>query len=71
MKIVSCQTADSKPVKQEVNSTVILSDLVFPGLTLAGWAFLFTLLDLTKRRGKHPSLFVRRVSDKGTKEKGL
>ena len=30
MKIVSCHTADSKPVKQEVNSTVILRPLVFP-----------------------------------------
>jgi hypothetical protein len=30
-KIVSCQTADFKPVKQEVNGTVILSPLVFPG----------------------------------------
>jgi hypothetical protein len=29
-KIVSCQTADFKPVKQEVNSTVILLPLVFP-----------------------------------------
>ncbi len=28
-KIVSCHTADSKPVKQEVNGTVILSPLVF------------------------------------------
>ncbi len=28
--IVSCQTADSKPVKLEVNSTVILPPLVFP-----------------------------------------
>ncbi len=27
-KIVSCHTADSKPVKQEVNSTVILPPLV-------------------------------------------
>jgi hypothetical protein len=33
--IVSCQTADSKPVEQEVNSTVILPPLVFPGLSLA------------------------------------
>jgi hypothetical protein len=32
MKIVSCHTADSKPVKQEVNSTVILPSLVFHGL---------------------------------------
>ncbi len=29
-KIVSCHTGDSKPVKQEVNSTVILPPLVFP-----------------------------------------
>jgi hypothetical protein len=33
-KIVSCQTADSKPVKQEVNGTVILPPLVFPGAAL-------------------------------------
>ncbi len=30
-EIVSCTTADSKPVKQEVNGTVILPPLVFPG----------------------------------------
>jgi hypothetical protein len=29
-KIVSCLTADSKPVKQEVNCTVILPPLAFP-----------------------------------------
>ncbi len=29
-KIVSLHTADSKPVKQEVNNTVILPPLVFP-----------------------------------------
>jgi hypothetical protein len=29
-KIVSCHTADSKPVKQEVNGTVMLPPLVFP-----------------------------------------
>ncbi len=34
-KIVSSHTADSKPVKQEVNGTEILSPLVFPGLSLA------------------------------------
>ncbi len=33
-KVVSCHTADSKPVKQEVISTVILLPLVFPGLSL-------------------------------------
>jgi len=30
-KIIIFHTADSKPVKQEVNSTVILPPLVFPG----------------------------------------
>jgi hypothetical protein len=30
-KIVSSQTADSKPVKQEVNGTVIFPPLVYPG----------------------------------------
>jgi hypothetical protein len=32
-KTVSCHTADSKPVKQEVNGTVILPPLVFLGST--------------------------------------
>jgi hypothetical protein len=32
-KIFSCHTADSKPVKQEVNGTVILPPLVFPALS--------------------------------------
>ncbi len=32
-KIVSCHAADSKPVKQEVNGTVILPPLVFPDST--------------------------------------
>jgi hypothetical protein len=31
-KIVCCHTADSKPVKQEVNGTVMLPPLVFPAL---------------------------------------
>ncbi len=35
-KIVSCQTADSKPLNQEVNGTVILSPLLFPGPGLLG-----------------------------------
>jgi hypothetical protein len=30
-EIVSCHTADSKPVKQEINGSVILTLLVFPG----------------------------------------
>jgi hypothetical protein len=33
-KIVISHTADSKPVKQEVNGTVILPPLVFPASTL-------------------------------------
>jgi hypothetical protein len=33
-KNVSCQTADSKPVKQEVNSTVIFPPLVFPAISV-------------------------------------
>jgi len=33
-KIVSHHTADSKPIKQEVNGTVILPPLVFPAQTL-------------------------------------
>jgi len=33
-EIVSCHTADSKPVKQEANSTVILPPLVFPAITV-------------------------------------
>jgi hypothetical protein len=31
-KIVNIQTADSKPVKQEVDGTMILPPLVFPAL---------------------------------------
>jgi hypothetical protein len=33
-KIVSCHTADSKAVKQEVNVTVILPPLEFPAATI-------------------------------------
>ncbi len=33
-KIVSCHTANSKPVKQEVNSTVIIPPLVFPAFRI-------------------------------------
>ncbi len=35
-KNVSCHTADSKPVKQEVNGTVLLPPLVFPALAKYG-----------------------------------
>jgi len=40
-KIVSCHTADSKPVKQEVNSTVMLPPLVFPGGFNTPWKKVF------------------------------
>ncbi len=33
-QIVSCHTADSKPVKQEINGAVILPPLVFPATML-------------------------------------
>jgi hypothetical protein len=41
-KIVSCHTADSKPVKQEVNSTVMLPHLVFPGAAMSLLGGIFT-----------------------------
>jgi hypothetical protein len=48
-KIVSCHTADSKPVKQEVIGTVILTPLVFPVETnllylLYGWVNWYTCI---------------------------
>ncbi len=33
LDVYGCHTVDSKPVKQEVNSTMILPHLVFPGKT--------------------------------------
>ncbi len=39
-KIVSCHTADSKPVKLEVNCIVILPPLVFPDLPLPAILYL-------------------------------
>ncbi len=42
--IVSSHTADSKPVKQEVNGTVILPPLVFPALSIT--AFSLTTFDI-------------------------
>jgi len=48
-KIVSCHTADSKRVKQEVNGTVILPPLVFPGFTIDVCGFTFdTVLTYAK-----------------------
>ncbi len=43
-KIVSCHTANPKPVKQEVNGTVIHPPLVFPDQPLLILQTLFTFL---------------------------
>ncbi len=42
IKIVSCHTGDSKPVKQRVNATVILPPLLFPGTTYFSRAVSYT-----------------------------
>ncbi len=56
-KMVSSHTADSKPVKQEVNGTVIIPPLVFLGKTarghfhslkVIGRTGFFSLLDIMK-----------------------
>jgi hypothetical protein len=39
-KVVSCHTADSKPVQQEDNSTAIRLPLVFPGKNVVFFYFL-------------------------------
>jgi hypothetical protein len=46
-KIVSCNTADSKPVKQEVNGTVILPPLVFPDQIIHVFLYLI-IFDILK-----------------------
>ncbi len=46
-KIVSCHTADSKPVKQEVNGTVILPPLVFPTYDNSKKARVFHIANVT------------------------
>jgi len=55
-KIVSCNTAGSKPVKQEVNGTVILPPLVFPGKSFIApaWSksFLISLNELKETHRK-------------------
>ncbi len=48
-KIASCHTVDSKPVKQEVNGTVILPPLVFPGQTVQ-------LISAKRQRGRKKGL---------------
>jgi hypothetical protein len=43
-KILSTHTADSKPVKQEVNGTVTLPSIVFPGLSICSLHVCLTCL---------------------------
>ncbi len=47
-KIVRSHTADSKPIKQEVNSTAILPPLLFPAIALP--AYLFVLREVDEHR---------------------
>jgi hypothetical protein len=66
-KIASCHTADSIPIKQEVNGTVILPPLVFPALKgglLALWnnATIIRLgWNLLKVTAQHTSLLVQKI----------
>jgi hypothetical protein len=62
-KIVSCHTADSKPVKQEVNGTVIFPPLVFLGLGAT--------LGVTKFSTIRATSFVTLKSDLGVQQTGL
>ncbi len=55
-KIVSCHTADSKPVKQEVNGTVILPPLVFPVKTFRLKMFYNPFSSCRKKRKQRPNL---------------
>jgi hypothetical protein len=52
--IVSCHTADSKAVKQEVNGTVILPLLVLPGLGVSATA---TAKVVSGAKGSYSQIF--------------
>jgi hypothetical protein len=47
-KIVSCHTADTKPVKQEVTGTVILPPLVFPDVCIVMLCFFTIMLSVIR-----------------------
>ncbi len=61
--IVSCHTASSKPVKQEVNSTVILPCLLFPmeGLSTVELLVLISF-DQLRLNSKHYLNVVKQVT---------
>jgi hypothetical protein len=52
-KLVSCHTADSKAVKQEVNGTVILPPLVFPATLKKLASFAGALVQMEQRALKN------------------
>ncbi len=62
-KIVICHTADSKPVKQEVNGTVILPSLVFPGFATVLLQLAKTFLLKSIYRFKTPGACTIKFSD--------
>ncbi len=53
-KIVSCHTADSKPVKHQVNGTVILPPLAFPDCTFKAYTLSHTKMheNIEQRRSE-------------------
>jgi len=74
--MVSCHTADFKPVKQEVNSTVILLPLVFPGYVHKHLKMLVprdkhSLADLSTCRSHQIKLFSSLLTAKKIKPKHL
>jgi len=65
-KIVSYHTAESKPVKQEVNGTVILPPLVFPAYTIKT-SWVRNVWIHSKLLFVHVSVFVFVIDDKSLK----
>jgi hypothetical protein len=67
-KIVSCHTANSKPVKQEVNGTMILPTLVFPAalyiLSPPSLTFKYKTSLKNVAKDKHSSLLCTTISNK-------
>ncbi len=63
-KILCCHTGDSKPVKQEVNGTVILPPLEFPGGgTLMLWRSLSGLMKFYLESWNQVKAFLQRTKN--------
>ena len=61
-KIVSSHTVDSKPVKQEVNGTVILPPELFPAKTFSIMSFIIRLsVNNTQQIIEHDNTTYRKV----------